>query len=75
MKIAKTEYIFSIIENCIKTLLYITIIFCAIHCTVVLTSKDEEKEMLEKELTRRQIISFEMEAKMFNRDYYGSRSE
>lgn len=72
MKIVKTEYVFSIIESTVKTLLYITMIYCAIHCTIVLTHEDPEKTMLEKELTRRQIISFEIEEKMINNGYYDS---
>jgi hypothetical protein len=70
MKIIKTEYVFNIIESLVKTLLYITLIYCTIHCTVVLTHEDPEKTMLDKELTRRQIISFEMEEKMINNGYY-----
>lgn len=64
MKYNKNIFIAELIERWIKIIFIICALFCMLHITHVITKEeDKEKIMLEKDLLREQISSFEFERK------------
>ena len=70
MKYTKNMFIAEIIERWIKIVFIICALFCMLHITHVITKEeDQEKIMLEKDLLREQINSFEFDKKQWGYDY------